>query len=73
MIYERSCDTQDWSNGAENSALLTKIHYILKYIQIENPYYIYLFLYYTIYIYMYYILDQLNVALASRIYIYIYV
>ncbi len=56
MIYERSCDTEDWSNGAENSALLTKIHYILKYIQIENPYYI---------------LDQLNVALASIKYIYI--
>ncbi len=56
MIYERSWDTEDWSNGAENSALLTKIHYILKYIQIENPYYI---------------LDQLNVALASRIYIYV--
>ncbi len=22
MIYEGSCDTEDWSNGAENSALL---------------------------------------------------
>ncbi len=31
MISEGSCDTEDWSNGAENS--------ILKYIQIENCYF----------------------------------
>ncbi len=28
--------TEDWSNDAENSALITGIHYILKYIQIQN-------------------------------------
>jgi len=30
MISERSCDTEDWRNDAENSALslVTRIHYI---------------------------------------------
>jgi len=36
MISEGSCDTKDWSNDAENSALITGINYILKCIQIEN-------------------------------------
>ncbi len=31
MISEGSCDTEDWSNDAENSAL--------QYIQIENRYF----------------------------------
>ncbi len=39
MISERSCDTEDWSNDAENSALITGIKYILEYIQIENCYF----------------------------------
>ncbi len=39
MISEGSCDTEDWSNDAENSALITEINYILKYIQIVNSYY----------------------------------
>ncbi len=34
MISEGSCDTEDWSNDAENSALITEINYIFKYIQI---------------------------------------
>ncbi len=34
MISEGSCDTEDWSNDAENSALITAINYILKYIEI---------------------------------------
>ncbi len=38
MISEESCDTEDWSNDAENSALITGINYILKYIHIENRY-----------------------------------
>ncbi len=38
MISEGSCDTEDWSNDAENSALITEINYILKYIYIENSY-----------------------------------
>ncbi len=33
MISER-CDTEDWSNDAENTALITGINYIFKYIQI---------------------------------------
>jgi len=32
MVSEGSCDTEDWSNDAEKSALIT---YILKYIQIQ--------------------------------------
>ncbi len=36
MISEGSCDTEDWSNDAENTALITGINYILKYIKIEN-------------------------------------
>ncbi len=35
MISEGLCDTEDWSNDAENSALITEINYILKYSQIE--------------------------------------
>jgi len=31
MISEGSCDAEDWSNDAENSALITGINYILKY------------------------------------------
>ncbi len=30
MISEGSCDTEDWSNDAENSALITETIYILK-------------------------------------------
>jgi len=35
MISEGSCDPEDWSNDAENTALIT-VYYMLKYIQIEN-------------------------------------
>ncbi len=38
MISEGSCDTEDWSNDAENTALITEINYILQNIQIENSY-----------------------------------
>ncbi len=30
MISEGSCDTEDWSNDDENTALITGINYILK-------------------------------------------
>ncbi len=33
MISEESCDTEDWSNDSDNTALITEINYI-KYIQI---------------------------------------
>jgi len=32
MISEGSCDTEDWSNDDENSALITPINYTLLYI-----------------------------------------
>ncbi len=35
MISEGSCDTEDWSNDADNAALVTGINYILKYFQLE--------------------------------------
>ncbi len=31
MISEGSCDTEDWSNDAENTALITAINYIVLY------------------------------------------
>ncbi len=36
--FWRSCDTEDWSNDAENTALITEINYILTHIHIENSY-----------------------------------
>ncbi len=36
--FWRSCDTEDWSNDAENTALITEINYMLKYITIEMLY-----------------------------------
>ncbi len=38
MISEGSY-TEDWSNDAENTALITGINYIILYIQIENSYF----------------------------------
>ncbi len=35
---EESCDTEDWSNDAENSVVITEIKYILKYIKIDKSY-----------------------------------
>ncbi len=31
--------TEDWSNDAENTALISEINYILQYLQIENTYF----------------------------------
>jgi len=39
MISEGSCDTEVWSNDAENKALDHSNKYILKYVQIENSYF----------------------------------
>ncbi len=39
MISEGSCDTEDWSNDAENTALITGINYILIDIPIEKSYF----------------------------------
>jgi len=38
VISEGSCDTEDWSNDVEHSALITGINYTLLYIHIENSY-----------------------------------
>ncbi len=38
MISEGSRDTEDCSNDAENSALITGIHFIFKCIKIEKRY-----------------------------------
>ncbi len=34
--FWRSCDTEDWSNDAENTDLITEINYSLTDIHIEN-------------------------------------
>ncbi len=39
MISEELCDTEDWSTYVQNSALVTEIHFILKYITTENHYF----------------------------------
>ncbi len=39
MISEKSRDTEDWSNDAENTALITEINYSLQYNHIENSYF----------------------------------
>ncbi len=38
MISEGSCDTEDWSNDAENSALIKGINYILNILNIWKIY-----------------------------------
>ncbi len=39
-ISKGSCDTKDWSNDAENSALTSQeIYYILKYMKIDISYF----------------------------------
>ncbi len=63
MISEGSWDTEDWSNDPENSALITAISDILKYITIENSYF-QLQYYFTI-LQFYCIFNQINAALVS--------
>ncbi len=48
-ISEGSCDTEAWSNDAENSAFITEINYSLQMIQIENRYFK-LYKYFTIFL-----------------------
>ncbi len=49
MISEGSCDTEDWTNDAENSALITGIHGILNYIQTENTYFKFFIIFHNFY------------------------
>ncbi len=37
MISERSCDTKDWSNDAENSALCHRKNIYFKMYEISKP------------------------------------
>ncbi len=37
--FWRSCDTEDWSNDAEESALITEINNILTHIHMEICYF----------------------------------
>ncbi len=39
MISEGSCDTEDWSNDAENTVLRHRNKLHLKYIKTENSYF----------------------------------
>ncbi len=65
ISIEGSCDTEDWSNDAGNSALLKGINYILKYIKIENYFkrknisQYYCSYYVTVFV------DQINAAVVS--------
>ncbi len=36
MISEGSCDTEDWSNDAENAAVIAKINNILSILKLEK-------------------------------------
>ncbi len=58
MISEGSCDTEDWSNDAENPALhhRNKLHF--KYFKIENNYFQLIEIFYCIY-------DKINAALVT--------
>jgi len=38
VISDGSRDNEDWSNDAENTALMTGINYILQNINVENSY-----------------------------------
>ncbi len=58
IISKRSCDTEEWSNDAENSALITRINYILQYIKTQTIIYIV--------ITFFKIFDQINAAFMSR-------
>jgi len=49
VISEGSHDTDDWSNDAENSALITGVNYFLKYITIENIYFTIIFHIFTVF------------------------
>ncbi len=63
MISEGSCDTEDWSNDAEKSALITEINYILQYIHIENSYLNCKKKYFTVSLFLLYF-DQINATLV---------
>ncbi len=61
MISEGSCDTEDWSKDAENSALITEINYILNCIQIRKLFNFYISKYCSFYC----IFGQINAVLLN--------
>ncbi len=63
MISERSCDTEDWSNDAENSDLITEIYYILLYIHIQKLFKIVIVHNITVFVFF---TVQINAALLNR-------
>ncbi len=71
MISERPCDTEDWSNDAENTALITEINYIWKYFSNREQSILILFRNITVYYLMF--LNQINTVLGSnRVYLKIF-
>ncbi len=44
LISKESCDIEDWSNDAENSALIKTINYILQCIHIENSFFFFIYI-----------------------------
>ncbi len=64
MISVGSCDTEDWSNDAENTALITGINDILTYIHIENCYFKIAIIFHksTLFFFIFY---QIHTALLS--------
>ncbi len=60
--FWRSCDTEDWSNDAENTALITEINYSSTYTHIE----FFLFNIEIIFQNFYCIFDKINAALVSK-------
>jgi len=65
MISEGSCDTEDWSNDAENSALITGInlHFITHSNQKCLFWFVKIFSNFTVFIEF---IDQINAASISR-------
>ncbi len=59
MISEGSCNTEDWNNDAD---AITEIHFILKYITIENSY----FKPFPNFALFYCIFEQINAALIAE-------
>ncbi len=56
-----SCDTEDWRNDAENTALISRINYILKFIKQETNIRHWIIFQNTFFLYF----DQINTALMS--------
>ncbi len=65
MISEETCDTEDWSDDAANSALIIAINYILQII--TNIFFHRKLLFEIETIHNFYcIFDQINITLVSR-------